>query len=103
LQRDALGNLKNSESIRIADSTVKARILLEADALGHAIVYRRVKRVNELVIDGRVYDEMEALVEFAHSLKAQIDGHTIEVGFDGWVHSYLKIDGQTVGRKRRLY
>ena len=76
---------------------------MEADALGRAIVYRRVKRVNELVIDGRVYDEIEALVEFAHSLKAQLDGHLIEVGFDGWVHSYLKIDGQTVARKTRFY
>ena len=45
----------------------------------------------------------EALVEFAHSLKAQIDGHIIEVGFDGGIHSYLKLDGEIVSKKIRLY
>lgn len=88
---------------RVADANVKSRILLENNALGHTITYRRVKRVNELVIDGNVYDEIEALVEFAHSLNARIDGHSIEVGFDGKIHSYLKIDGQIVARKLRLY
>lgn len=93
----------NSGIIRIADLDVKSRILLETNALGHTVTYRRVKRVNELVIDGNVYDEIEALVELAHSLKAQIDGHLIEVGFDGRVHSYLKIDGETVEKKLRIY
>lgn len=96
-------NPVNSEIIRLADPDVKARILLEGDALGHTVVYRRVKRVNELVIDGNVYDEIEALVEFAHELKAEIDGHVIVVGFDGGAHSYLKIDGETTAKKLRLY
>lgn len=93
----------NSGIIRIADPNVKSRILLETSALGHTVTYRRVKRVNELVIDGKVYDEIEALVEFAHSLNAQIDGHLIEVGFDGKIYSYLKIDGQMIAKKLRLY
>ncbi len=93
----------NSGIIRNADLTVKARVLLEADALGHTVTYRRVKRVNELVIDGYVYDELEALIEPAHSLNAVIDGHEIEAGFDGNAHSYLKVDGETVAKKMRLY
>lgn len=95
--------LVNSGIIRIADTDVKARVLLEADALGHTITYRRVKRVNELIIDGKVYDEFEALIETAHSLKAQLDGHLIEVGFDSSSHSYLKIDGQIVVKKMRWF
>ncbi len=93
----------NSGVIRIADTDVKARILLEAQALGHTITYRRVKRVNELVIDGNVYDEIEALIETAHTLNAQIDGHLIEVGYDGSIRSYLKVDGQMTAKKIRLY
>lgn len=89
--------------LRVADRDVKQRILLEHEVLGHVITYRRVKRVNELVIDGNVYDEIEALVEAAHSLKAKVDGHLIEVGFDGLAHSYLKIDGQKIAKKLRLY
>lgn len=94
---------ENSSAIRMADPDVKARVLLTAEALGHTITYRRVKRVNELVIDGNVYDEIEALLETAHSLKAQIDGRTIEVGYDGSIRSYLKIDGEMTAKKIRIY
>lgn len=97
------GNLQNSGIIRTADLNTKARIFLQTIASGHNITYRRVKNVKELVIDGNVYDEVESLVEYAHSLKAQIDGHLIEVGYDGRFHSYLKIDGQMVARKLRLF
>ena len=96
-------SLEDSVILRIADTNVKARILLESNVQGHLVTYRRVKRVNELVVDGNVYDEIEVLVEFAHSLKAQIDGHLIEVGFDGKFHSYLKVDGQIVAKQLRLY
>ncbi len=96
-------NAGNTEIIRRADTEVKARILLEDRVLGHRVVYRRVKRVNELVIDGYVYDQIEALVETAHSLKAQIDGHLIETGFDGKFYSYIKLDGEMVSKKFRIY
>lgn len=92
----------NTEAIRPADTYVKSRTLLEAEAQGHVITYRRVKRVNELVIDGNVFDEHEALFEFAHSLKAEIDGHIIEVGYDGIAHSYLKIDDELIAQKVRI-
>lgn len=94
---------QNSAIIRIADRYAKSRVLLEANEIGHSIIYRRIKRVNELVIDGNVYDEIEALLEVSHSLKAQIDGHQIEVGYDGRFYSYLIIDGQLVTRKLRLF
>lgn len=92
----------NSNVIRLADPHVKARVLLEGNAFAHSVVYRRVKRVNELVIDGNVYDEIEALAEFAHELKAEIDGHSIAVGYDGFAHSYLKVDGEITMKKLRL-
>ncbi len=100
---EAQESLQDSTVIRTAATDVKARILLEAEELGHTIIYRRVKRVNELVVDGNVYDEIEALIEVAHTLKAQINEHIIEVGFDGKAYSFLKIDGQLVTRKLRLY
>ena len=95
-------NLENSEIIRRADTEVKARILIEDRVMGHRVVYRRVKRTNELVIDGMIYDELEALVEQAHSLTANIDGHLIEAGFDGKLFSYIKLDGEIVAKKVRL-
>ncbi|MBQ7107138.1 MAG: hypothetical protein IJN93_06480 [Clostridia bacterium] len=97
------GEPQNSAIIRIADRYAKSRVLLEANEIGHLIIYRRIKRVNELVVDGNVYDEIQALIEVSHSLKAQIDGHQIEVGYDGRFYSYLIIDGQLVTRKLRLF
>ena len=97
------GEPQNSAIIRIADRYAKSRVLLEANEIGHSIIYRRIKRVNELVVDGNVYDEIQALIEVSHSLKAQIDGHQIEVGYDGRFYSYLIIDGQLVTRKLRLF
>ncbi len=88
---------------RPADMSVKARILLESELLGHRVCYRRVKQVNELVIDGIVYDEIAMGLETAHALNAQIDGHLIQVGYDGIGFSYLALDGQQLERKRRLW
>ncbi len=93
----------NSTPLRRADENVKHRILLEGTYGGRQIVYRRVKRVNELVISGYVYDEYEALAEFAHCLTARIDGHTIEMGFDGVSCSYFRVDGQQLAKKVRLF
>lgn len=91
----------NESPLRMAED-VKARIFLEEDVLGRYVVYRRVKRTNELVIDGYVYDEYEALVETEHWLRADINGHIIEAGFDGKGFSYIKADGEVVKRKLRL-
>lgn len=93
----------NSNALRMADTEVKSRTFLEAEAFGHHMVFRRVKRVNELVIDGRVYDEYEALAESAHTLTAYIDGHKFEAKFDGVLTLYLLVDGQQIAKKIRLY
>lgn len=96
------GTEEDSTPIRYADLTVKSRTLLESTVYNHKIIYRRVKRTNELVIDGRVYDEYVALMEKAHSLSAIIGGHEITVGFNG-SFSYITVDGKEVGRKLRLF
>lgn len=96
-------NVGSSPILRMADTTVKSRILLETDAAGHHICYRRVKRINELVIDGYVYADVEMLMETAHALTAQVDGHVFQAGFDGVAHSYIRVDGVQVAKKMRWY
>ncbi len=88
---------------RLAETDVKARILAETTAFGRHIVYRRVKRTNQLVIDGYVYDEMEMLVEPAHVLSATVDGHNVTVGFDGVGTSFIDVDEQRIAKKRRFW
>ena len=92
----------DSTPIRDADKDVKARIFLETDYFNHTITYRRVKKTNELVIDGKVYDEYTALVEAPHILTAVVDGHKIAVGIDNTSRSFINVDGQTVKTKLRL-
>ena len=103
LVTDEAGTVLSTPVLRSADYSVKARLLAEGRTLNHQIQYRRVKRINELVIDGNVYDEIELLVEHGHALNALIDGHAIQAGFDGIAHSYIKVDGKVIAKKVRLY
>lgn len=93
----------NSSSFRMADPEVKSRVLLETDHLGRHICYRRTKQTNELVVNGRIYDEINMLLETAHALTAVIDGHTITAGYDGKAYSYISVDGTVIARKRRFF
>lgn len=88
---------------RTAEIGVKNRVLAEAQVEIYTIVYRRVGKVNELVVNGYVYDEYVAFTEFAHELKAVVGGHEIVAGFDGGINSYIKFDGKQVAKKIRLY
>lgn len=92
----------NSGALRRADTSVKSRILLDAKIKEYEICYRRVKSVNELVINGMVYDEKKAILEFEHRLCATIDGHSIEAGLDSTTHSYIAFDGTIIKYKQRI-
>ena len=89
-------------ALRRADFSQKNRILLETKINDYAICYRRVKSVNELVINGFVYDEKKAIVEFEHILSASIDGHLIEAGLDSESYSFIAFDGNVIAQKKRL-
>jgi len=93
---------QNDTALRRADDSVKSRPLLEATAKGYKICYRRVKSVNELVINGIVYDEKKGIIEFAHRLSAVIDGHKIEAGYDEAGYSYIIFDGKRIAEKQRI-
>lgn len=88
--------------LRNADKVKKEKILLSVGVKDFCIIYRRIKFVNELVVNGMVYDEKKAVLEFLHNLSAVIDGHTVEAGYSDDAYSYIRFDGQTVARKRRL-
>ena len=91
-----------SPVLRVVDPDVKARILCKADFEGHTVEYRRVKRTNELVIDGHVYDEVEMLMETPHTLSARVFGHTFTAGIGIDSHSEISVDGDVIARKLRL-
>lgn len=87
----------------MADMECKQRVLLEQEANGLHILYRRVKHTNELIVNGRVYDTIEGIVEAPHTLYAQVGGHLIEAAYQGDSHSYLRLDGEVLAKKLRLW
>lgn len=87
----------------MADMEGKQRVFLECEAGGLHILYRRVKHTNELVVNGRVYDTIEGIVEFPHTLYAQVNGHQIEASFEASNHTYIRMDGEVLGKKLRLW
>ncbi len=95
--------LGNTVPLRDADMEIKARVFVQAEAYGHSIVFRRVKNVNELVIDGRVYDEYIATIEFEHTLQATLNGHHFVAQFDGKGRSFIFVDSNQLAKKIRLY
>ncbi|MBQ8447865.1 MAG: hypothetical protein IJX27_02910 [Clostridia bacterium] len=88
---------------RFAESDEKERIFIKTTAWGKEITYRRSRGANELVVDGLVYDELWGFVEKAHKLCATLDGHEIEVGFDGRFTSYAMLDGEITEQKKRFF
>ena len=95
---------KGTPPLRDADMTKRGRILLEATEGKYKIVYRRLKKVNELIVNGMVYDEMKAVFEVEHVLSAEIDGHKIEAGLEEGRYgcSYIRFDGKTLAENRRV-
>ena len=92
---------RSDTPLRTAARDVKCRILLEYTVGGYRICYRRVKRTNELVINGQVYDEYVALVEHEHTLFATLDGHTYAVGTTNSQRMFIEVDDQIVAKKMR--
>ena len=91
----------DSNVLRMAEDA-KCRVLVEAESNGMHIVFRRVKRTNELVINGCVYDEYVALAEFAHTLTANINGHKVEAIYDGTSSVIIVVDSEILAKKMRL-
>ncbi len=94
--------LPNSPVIRTAAQNIKCKVFLSVQVNGHTVVYRRVKRVNELIIDENVYDQIEALVELPHVLQANLDGHVYKAGTDSTSHTFVSVDDTVVARKLRF-
>ena len=92
----------NSNVLRKAEDE-KCRVFVEAESNGMQIVFRRVKRTNELVINGCVYDEYVALAEFAHTLTAHINGHKIEAIYDGTSSVRIVVDSEIIAKKMRIF
>ena len=92
----------NSPVLRMAEDA-KCRVFVQTETNGMHIVFRRVKRTNELVINGCVYDEYVALAEFAHTLTANLNGHKVEAIYDGASSVKIFVDSELVAKKMRLF
>ena len=91
---------------RMAETGVRHRLMAYASNETYQISYRRVGNINELIVNGRVYDEKKVFSDWPHALFAVVDGHRIEAGYIGGVgqglgRCYILFDGQTVAKTRR--
>ena len=89
--------------LRIADMTKKSRIFLNMTSGGKHIIYRRVGRTNELVVNGYVYDEYTALFERPHSLTAVFNDCVIEAGTHSVNRTFISVNGVIVSTSFRFY
>lgn len=92
----------DTKPLYIADMTNKYRVLAESNIPGYNVSYRRIKKINELVINNYVYDSIELLVEPPHTLSSRLNGHLFEAGYNG-SHSFIRIDGELITKKFRIW
>ena len=93
---------ENTPEIRKAGTEDGWKVFLETSVDGYEICYRRRKRVNELVVNGAVYDELTALVEPPHELYAVFGEDRIAAGTDANGKAYIAFNGKTLKTKFRL-
>ena len=103
-EEEAEQECAETASVYAADMSVKSRVLARTEYNGYSICYRRVRRTNELVINGYVYDSVEMFLEHSHTLTAEVDGHIIEAGLDDISKSsFIRFDGTMLVKKMRLW
>lgn len=94
---------QDSPVLHMADYSAKNRILLMAQVEDYEICYRRVGKINELVVNSMVYDLLDTgFAEQPHELSCVLGGHEITVGTGADSHMYITFDGEIVKRKLRL-
>ena len=94
---------KDSPILHMADYSVKNRTLLTMQVDDLDICYRRVGKVNELVVNSMVYDLLDTgHVESPHELSAVVKGREIAVGTDASSQMYIRVDGEILRRKLRF-
>lgn len=94
---------QDSEPLYEIDLNKKYRILLQITKGDLQIIYRRRWFVNELVINGMVYDKKRAVIEFPHKLFAKVNGKIVEAGLSDYSNSYISVNGKVVKRKKRTF
>ena len=57
----------------------------------------------ELIVDGKVYGREEGVVESGYTISARVGGHVIETEFTPGGKQLLRVDGQVIAKKQRLF
>ena len=81
----------------------KHRVLLSAVYGSHEIEVRRSYGLTELIVDGKVYGREEGVVESGYAISARVGGHAIETEFTPGGKQILRVDGQVIAKKQRLF
>jgi hypothetical protein len=78
----------NSEPLYTADMSVKHRVLLQTEALGREVIYRRVGKINELIIDGKVYSGFNGIAGELGHVVIEYNGRRCSCGRRGCWEAY---------------
>ena len=98
----SMGERPNSPSLG-QPAEGKHRTLLTAAYGSHEIEVRRSYGLTELIVDGRVYGRQEGVVETGYTIRARVSGHDVETEFTPTGKQLLRVDGQVIARKQRLF
>ncbi len=92
---DGINGAQYGSPLRTAQSDPNACIFAEHSFGGMDITYRRIGTVNELMINGFIYAEVEMPTAKPHMLSTIFNNNEIVAGYDG-IYNYIVISGQKV-------
>ena len=98
----SMGDRPNSPSLG-QPAEGKHRTLLTAAYGSQEIEVRRSYGLTALSVDGRVYGRQEGVVETGYTIRARVSGHDVETEFTPTGKQLLRVDGQVIARKQRLF
>lgn len=92
----------DTAALHAVDYAAKGKIIMIYDIAGYTVGYRRVGRINELIINKMVYDTLDTgAYEQPHELCAYVDGHEFVVGTGADAQAFIRFDGEVVRKKQR--
>lgn len=97
---NALPKAPDTPVLRAADTEAKCKVYLQTDVYGHHIIYRKIGKCEELVVDGMVYAEFVRRGMALTAMTAVVDGMRIAAGFEQ-SRNYIIVNDLVVAQNTR--
>ena len=92
---------ETQDSKVLRDDAPKGKVLIKADHEGLEVIVKRRKGLTELIINGKVYDEIKIVIETTYQLSATLNNVYVKFKYDN-MRMFIFANGKELNKKLRL-